>query len=198
MSKKEVAKTLTEFGRSGLRLSDPAATRWLAKNLSAIKSEMRPNSFVKGSRKIIRKNQLTPGRMVFYAYDPKTQDELPFWDAFPIVIILHPKPKGFLGLNLHYIPPSVRATFINNLIKFVDDPNWAVNNNYQALIKVTYPILKNTNKLKPYRPCIKRYLYSHIISEIAFIPSAEWKSVPFFPLDKFQGATRQEVWKLAK
>ena len=63
---------------------------------------------------------------------------------------------------------------------------------------MTYPILKATKKLKPYRPCIKRYLYPHIVSNIAFISSAEWKTVPFFPMDKFQGATREDVWKLAK
>jgi hypothetical protein len=198
MTKKAAAQVVRDFGRSGLSLKDPKATKWLATNLSKIKTGMRQSSFIDSSRTITKRNQLSPGRMVFYAYDPKTQDELPFWDAFPVVIILHPKPKGFLGLNLHYIPPSVRATFLNNLIKLVDDPNWAVYNNYKALIRVTYPILKATKKLKPYRPCIKRYLYSHIISDIAFISSAEWKTVPFFPMDDFQGATREQVWKLAK
>jgi len=198
MSKKEAAKVLTAFGRSGISLDDPKATKWLATNLSKIKSGMRQSSFIDSSKTITKKRQLTPGRMVFYAYDPKTQDELPFWDAFPVVVILHPKPNGFLGLNLHYLPPSVRAGFLNNLIDLVDDPNWAVYNNYKALIKVTYPILKATKKLKPYRPCIKRYLYPHIVSNIAFISSAEWKTVPFFPMDKFQGATREDVWKLAK
>ena len=198
MSKKEAAKVLTQFGRSGIRLSDDKATRWLATNLSKIKTGMKQSSFIDSSRTITRRNQLIPGRMVFYAYDPKTKDDLDFWDDFPVVIILHPKPRGFLGLNLHYLPPQVRATFLNALLKYVDDPNWSAYNNYSALIEVTYPLLKFTKKLSKYRPCIKRYLYKHIVSDIAFIQSAEWKTVPFFPLDSFQGASREEVWRLAR
>lgn len=197
MSKKEAQKVLTDFVRTGIRLDDDRATRWLSQNLSKIKSRMKPAAFINSSRLAIRQ-QLTPGRMMFYAYDPKTKDSLPFWDDFPIVIILHPKPNGFLGLNLHYLPPKVRATFLNNLIRYVDDPNWAVYNNYKALIRVTYPILKQTRKLKPsMRKCIKHYLYDHIVSNVAFIPSAEWKTVPFFPLENFQGATKEDVWRLA-
>jgi hypothetical protein len=143
MSKKEAQKVMTEFVRSGIRLDDDRATKWLAENLSKIKGTMRPSAFINSSR-TATKQMLTPGRMMFYAYDPKTKDSLPFWDDFPIVIILHPKPNGFLGLNLHYLPPSVRATFLNNLVKFVNDPNWAVYNNYKALIKVTYPIHQET------------------------------------------------------
>jgi hypothetical protein len=198
VSKKEAQKVMTEFVRSGIRLDDDRATKWLAENLSKIRGTMRPSAFINSSR-TATKSMLTPGHMMFYAYDPKTKDSLPFWDDFPIVIILHPKPNGFLGLNLHYLPPSVRATFLNNLVKFVNDPNWAVYNNYKALIEVTYPILKYTKKLKPpMRKCIKHYLYDHIVSKVAFIQSAEWKTVPFFPLERFQGATKQEVWRLAK
>jgi len=198
VSKKEAQKVLNEFVRTGIRLDDDRATKWLADNLSKIKGRMQPAAFINSSRTVTR-NALTPGRMMFYAYDPKTKDSLPFWDDFPCTIILHPKPNGFLGLNLHYLPPSVRATFLNNLIKYVDDPNWAVYNNYKALIRITYPILKYTKKLKPkMRKCIKHYLYDHIVSRVAFIPSAEWKTVPFFPLDRFQGATKQDVWRLAK
>lgn len=198
MSKKEAAKVLTKFRRTNIRLDDDRATHWLASNLSKIKSQMRPYAFIDSSKTITKRSEMTPGRMVFYGYDPKTKDSLDFWDDFPIVVILHPKPKGFLGLNLHYIPPDMRAYFLNDLIDYVDDPNWDAYNNYKALIKVTYPILKYTRKMYPFKNCIKRYLFNHIVSDIAFIPSAEWKSVPFFPLDQFQGATREDVWKLAR
>lgn len=198
MSKKEAAKVLTKFRKTNIRLDDDRATHWLARNLSKIKSQMRPYGFIDSSKTITKRSEMTPGRMVFYGYDPKTKDSLDFWDDFPIVVILHPKPKGFLGLNLHYIPPDMRAYFLNDLIKYVDDPNWSAHNNYKALIKVTYPILKYTRKMYPFKNCIKRYLFNHIVSDIAFIPSVEWKSVPFFPLDQFQGATREDVWKLAR
>jgi hypothetical protein len=198
MSKKEAAKVLTKFRKTNIRLDDDRATHWLARNLSKIKSQMRPYAFIDSSKTITKRSEMTPGRMVFYGYDPKTKDSLDFWDDFPIVVILHPKPKGFLGLNLHYIPPDMRAHFLNNLIDYVDDPNWDVYNNYKALIKVTYPILKHTRKMYPFKNCIKRYLFNHIVSDIAFIPSVEWKSVPFFPLDQFQGATREDVWRLAR
>ena len=135
--------------------------------------------------------------MVFYGYIPKTKDVLQFWDEFPVVIILHEQPGGFLGLNLHYLPPSKRANFLNSLLTFVTDPKWALNNNTNVEFALSYGLLKTTSKLKDFKPCIKRYYYKHIITKVAYIEPVEWKTIPFFPLDKFKGASRADVWSLA-
>jgi hypothetical protein len=80
---------------------------------------------------------------------------------------------------------------------FVDDPNNLTKKNKTTKIKVSYGILKNTESLDPFRHCIKKYYYSHIRTKVAFIPPNEWKMVPFFPLDRFKGMSREKIWRLA-
>jgi hypothetical protein len=196
MTKKQVQSALTNFKKTGINLQDDKATNWLASNLSKIKTTMKQDNFIDAKKKVIRKS-MTPGKMVFYGYIPKTKDVLQFWDEFPVVIILHEQPGGFLGLNLHYLPPSKRANFLNSLLTFVTDPKWALNNNTNVEFALSYGLLKTTSKLKDFKPCIKRYYYKHIITKVAYIEPVEWKTIPFFPLDKFKGASRADVWSLA-
>ena len=44
-----------------------------------------------------------PGGMFMYFYDPKTKATLPYYDKFPLTVIVGPAPGGFTGLNLHYL-----------------------------------------------------------------------------------------------
>ena len=196
MTKQQVVKVLKGMQGTNLQLGDDRTTRWLATNLSKIKTTMNQRNFIDSGKTVIRKS-LTPGKMVFYGYSPKTKDQLMFWDEFPITIILHPQKDGFLGLNLHYLPPSGRANFLNNLLKYVSDPNWIAHNNTSVEFRVTYGMLKGSAIMKAYRPCIKRYYYKHIVSKVAFISPHDWKTVPFFPLDRFKGASRSDIWALA-
>jgi len=197
MTKQQVTKVIHKFARTtNLNLGDPRATHWLATNLSNIKTKMRQDHYINQGRTLVRK-QMTPGNMIFFGYMPKTKDELMFWDEFPITIVLHPQRGGFLGLNLHYLPPSARATFLNKLLEHVSDPNWISHNNTSVAFRVTYGLLKNNPKLRKFKPCIKRYYYNHIVTKVAFIDPMQWKMVPFFPLDKFKGATRRDIWMLA-
>lgn len=195
MTKRQAQKVLGKFRGTGLNLNDEVATKWLATNLSKIKTTMKQNAFIDSSKTVVRK-EIHPGRMFFFGYSPKTKDELKFWDEFPVVLVLHPKPGGFLGLNLHYLPPSLRADFLNKLLKYVDDPNYLADRTESASILVTYGILKAGMKL--YKPCIKRYYYKHVVTKVSFISPKEWKTIPFFPLDRFVGASRSDIWKLAR
>ena len=195
MTKRQAQSILGKFQGTGLNLDDDRATNWLATNLSKIKTEMNQKSFIKSSKTVVNKN-ITPGRMFFFGYSPKTKAELHFWDEFPVVVVLHPQKGGFLGLNLHYLRPTQRANFLNKLLQYVDDPKYVTNP--KALIKVTYGILKYASTLKDFRPCIKRYYYSHVVSKVSFIDPKEWKAVPFFPLDRFKGASRADVWRLSR
>lgn len=196
MTKQQVVKVLKGMQGTNLQLGDDRTTHWLATNLSKIKTTMNQRNFIDSGKTVVRKS-LTPGKMVFYGYNPKTKDQLMFWDEFPITIILHPQKDGFLGLNLHYLPPSGRANFLNNLLTYVSDPNWIAHNNTSVEFRVTYGMLKGSAIMKAYRPCIKRYYYKHIVSKVAFISPNDWKTVPFFPLDRFKGASRSDIWALA-
>jgi hypothetical protein len=197
MTKRQAQRVLGKFRGTGLNLGDDRATTWLANNLSKIKTTMKQETFIDSSKTAVRKD-IYPGRMFFFGYSPKTKDQLHFWDEFPVVVVIHPKRGGFLGLNLHYLPFSKRANFLNELLKYVDDPKYIANKNPAALMEVTYGMLKASTKLADFKPCIKRYYYNHVVTKVSFIPPAEWKTVPFFPLDKFKGASRADVWRLSR
>ena len=49
------------------------------------------------------------GSMYMYFYDPKTKEKLPYYDRFPLVILVEDAEGGFYGLNLHYLRPDIRA-----------------------------------------------------------------------------------------
>ena len=47
----------------------------------------------------------------------KHKETLPFYDSFPLVIIIGKAKGGFLGMNLHYLPPTLRAKFLDALME---------------------------------------------------------------------------------
>ena len=197
MTKKATQGVLNKFQGTGINLNDDKATTWLAQNLSKIKTSMRQEKFIDSSKTVVKKT-ISPGRMFFFGYSPKTKDVLRFWDEFPVVIVISPSEGGFLGLNLHYLKPTKRANFLNELIKYVDDPDYIANRNEAATMEINYNLLKFVGKLKDYRPCIKRYYYKHVVTKVSFIPPDEWKTVPFFPLDRFKGMSKADIWRLAR
>jgi len=128
--------------------------------------------------------------MIFFGYEPKGKQRLPFWDEYPLVVVLAKSGKSIMGLNLHYLKPSERAIFLNHLIKFVDNPDY--HRNPPSCFNVTYLMLKGNKRM---RKCIKRYLLSGIKTKVSVIPSDEWKIVTFLPIDRFKGATRETAWE---
>ena len=62
------------------------------------------------------RNRFMPGKMYMFFYDPKTKDKLPYYDGFPLVIPVERAEGGFYGLNIHYLPPILRAKFLDGLM----------------------------------------------------------------------------------
>lgn len=71
-------------------------------------------------KKITSKNNITPGQLVLFKYlNPKTQEELEYYDASPCTIffgIFHSSEgKRVLGFNVHYFPPQIRYRIIDKI-----------------------------------------------------------------------------------
>lgn len=130
------------------------------------------------------------GGLFFYIYDAKHKDTLPYWDQFPLVIPIKPYNDGFLGLNLHYLPPIGRAKLMDLLQKYKRRSATP-----RAYMRVSYEILKATVDDKMFQPCVHRYLTSHIASDIVKVSDEFWVRAAMLPVQKFVGATAQEVWR---
>lgn len=127
--------------------------------------------------------KLVPGVMCTYLYDAKLKKKLPYWDETPLIVVLDVKADGWYGVNLHYLPPRLRATLLYEL---------------QAKNKTMSQIAAALSKNELTAPCLKKYLSSHVKSRPVMIPKEEWEIAIQMPFENFIGATKKKVWSNAK
>jgi hypothetical protein len=124
----------------------------------------------------------TIGQMYMFVYDAKHKDTLPFYDMYPLVFPIEFYGDGFLGINLHYLPPLARAALLNNLKKLAN------NNKYDDSTKlaISYEVLKaHAMRFKGFENCIKRYLFSHVRSSFHQVSSSDWDKAVLLPLQRW-------------
>lgn len=134
------------------------------------------------------------GRMVYYAYKAKYDGKLPYWDKFPLIIVLSENAKYISGLNLHYLPPSLRGIFLSRLMDVINNDRFDRTSKFNA----TYEILKAASKYRYFKPCIKLYLKKQIRSNIMIIRPQMWHKAIWLPVANFKGASTSEVWQDSK
>lgn len=131
------------------------------------------------------------GRMFMFYYDPKTKDQLPYYDRFPLIFPIELYPDGFLGINLHYISPLLRARLMNALYMTVNNKNY----DDTTRLRINYNILKSASRFKYFEPCVKRYLFSHVRSRYYYIAPNEWDMALMLPTERFVGAEKAKVFR---
>ena len=129
--------------------------------------------------------------MYYFYYNPKNKTELPYYDKFPLILVLDITPDGFLGLNLHYLPLNYRLAFLDKLMDYAvlndeDDP---------VRLRITYDILNASRSFREFKPCLKKYLYGHVQSKILAVLPNEWEIAVHLPIQQFKKATVEEVWQ---
>lgn len=131
------------------------------------------------------------GGLYFFNYNPKLRNDLPYYDIFPLVIPIERYSDGFLALNLHYLPIQYRYNFISKL------KNFAIYNDQDEIkrLRVTYDILTASRRYREFRPCIKRYLNSHIRSRILAVEPHEWDVALYLPVHQFKKENAGTVWQ---
>lgn len=134
------------------------------------------------------------GRMIFFTYDPKTKDKLPFYDTFPLVLPFSVTAKSFYGINFHYLYPNVRLTLINKLLEYAEDDKIS----QSAKIDLSWKMLNNASKFNEVKPAVKQYLFSHVKSRMAQIPVHEMAISVFLPVERFRKQSAEYVWADSK
>lgn len=130
------------------------------------------------------------GTMVFFKYDPKYKATLPYYDTFPLVIPFSMTSNGFLGLNLHYLPFKMRFVLLEKLMVLARDTRIGT----EKRLRLSWEILTASTRYREVKPCVKRYLWTHVESRFIFISSSEWKIASVLPVDRFVGASINKVW----
>jgi hypothetical protein len=137
------------------------------------------------------KNIPSVGSMITFQYYPKYSKDkkvLPYYDRYPLVLILSPIKNGcFSGLNFHYLHPIERANIMSELYKYesIDKET------KESTINIS---LDSSVKLKKYKKLIKRYNVNYIKRSVYKLKSYEWNIMLFLPTEKFFGENKQKVW----
>jgi len=177
-----------EAFRKGITPRSKESRAWFmnkAKNLNVSRSKlMKEDPIELRSRPAV-------GKMYMYFYDPKHKETLPYYDRFPLIVMVGPAPKGFMGLNLHYLPLATRAKFLDALLDTINNERYDESTRF----RLSYEMLKRASKLKAFRPCLKRYLSSHVRSRLAMVPAPEWEIATFLPTADFEKASSSQVYK---
>jgi hypothetical protein len=191
MATQSKLKTIAEE-RSVLKMEmlSRESVKWFMTKMANLKNTSRiPNTIKR--EEFRNTTRFIKGGLFFFYYDPKTKEDLPYYDRFPLVLMLEKYDDGFLGLNLHYLPIKYRVAFMNKLLdygRFDEDGD-------PVRIRITYDILSATKRFKEFRPCIKRYLTSHVKSRILAVQPEEWETAVFLPVHQFKKAKADKVWR---
>lgn len=122
------------------------------------------------------------GKMYFFKYDPKHKATLPIYDIYPLVFPIERYNNGFLGLNIHYLAVPERQAFIEQLMRYATAKNLTP----KSRLRLTYSLLASSQSLaSEARPCIKRYLWSHVRTKFIEIPATEWDRAAVLPIELF-------------
>lgn len=153
--------------------------------------------YVNNNKLLLDPNVVTtmePGNMYFFAYDAKTKDKLPYWDAFPLIFPFRVDGNRIYGLNLHYLPFVLRAQLMDALYTTVDKRY----KNENRRLRISYELLNGASKFEAFKPCVKSYLADHFRSRFLKIPYDQWDLALMLPLQRFQKAPQSHVWEMSK
>lgn len=168
--------------------------RWFQEQVKNLRNPSRM------SRDIIREQQRKQGRVLlgnlyFFAYDPKYADVLPYYDIFPLVLVLKKMPGGFLGINFHYLPPILRAGLLDAMMPLAikDDEEEGIER--LRITNKTYDTLASSRRFRAFLPCLKHYLYEHMGTRPLKVFPNEWESSLFLPVERFQKQNKSAVYR---
>ena len=187
MAGKLFDKLEREAFRGGIQARTKESMRWFRTRVASIKTVNRKELQADARQRA----RPIFGDMYMMMYDPKHKRTLPYYDRFPLVIPIEPAKGGFLGLNLHYLPHSLRAAFLDQLYDRTTNEKY----DNTTRFKITYQLLKGMSGKKYFKPCVKHYLTSHIRSRFAIVDSADWEIAIFLPTESFRKSSMDAVWK---
>lgn len=175
---------------ANIQLQSQQSLNWfrgMAQNVSVSPQQMlssSENDYVK------RVDNSLIGSLVFYFYSPKGKDTLPYYDKFPLVFISDINPDGWSGINLHYLPPMMRAQIMETLY------NTAINTKQpeNMRLRISYKILKSLSVAPIIKQCYKKYLSTHLASNVMKVKPPNWDMAVFLPTQRFVKKSAEVVW----
>jgi hypothetical protein len=144
----------------------------------------------KGRAKTQLRGDQVYGSMYFFEYDPKHKDTLPYYDRFPLIFPINKVKGGILGMNMHYLPPKMRAQLMDALYTVSSDKSYDEN----TVLNLSYKMLQSASQFRFFKPTVKMYLAKQVRSRFIKINASEWDTALFLPVQSFQKQSQGVVW----
>jgi hypothetical protein len=170
------------------------SAKWFQDKIKGLKGEARnrfsstnPNKFYREAETKINPNvfkrRVSLGEIFCYHYNPKHRMTLPFYDMFPMIMLIGADKDTFTGLNFHYLQPKYRAILLDRVNAKVGSGliNW-----------------KKIAKIPQVAPTVKKYRFDHIMKKVVPIEESEQEIAIFLPLERFKKASKSSVWTNSK
>jgi len=179
-------KILTQGIRAGqVPARTETARTWYRDTASKIAS-LQPLQLTKSDPERL-KSQIRIGDMYLYHYDPKHKATLPYYDRFPLVFPFKKVPRGWLGINMHYLPLNYRAMLMDSLYDLTTNQRF----DEQTRLRLNYDLLNGASRFRWFKPTVHRYLISKVRSRLVYIHPSEWDIALFLPLERFYTDTKR-------
>jgi hypothetical protein len=183
---------LIQGARQGIIPARTVAARdWYRSAAGKLMSNISPAVFEKRTDEARKVSSMEFGYMYAFKYDPKTKNDLPYYDTFPLIFPVKMESDGFLGINFHYLPPVLRAKLMNALYSTLTNKKY----DDSTRVKISYSILQSASKYRYFKPMLKKYLRSHVRSQFLEIQVNEWDIAIFLPTESFRKADTGRVWE---
>jgi len=165
------------------------SAQWFQDKIKGLKGEVKNRfsstnaaKFYRESEKIndaVFKRRVSLGDLFCYYYNPKYRKTLPYYDMFPMIMLLSAEKETFLGINFHYLRPKWRAILLDRVTAKIGGglPKWS-----------------KLRQIKQIAPTIKRYRYDHIMRKVIPIEEDEQEIAIFLPTERFKKSGKAKVW----
>ena len=171
-------KLSKEMTAVGIKPRTAEARAWLGNKLFKFRMPTNRSSLLNDPKRLSPRAFV--GKMYFFNYDPKFKDTLPVYDKFPLVIPMDVYSDGFLGLNIHYLDPYSRLVLLDRLHDFINNDKYDDTTRF----RLSYDLLASSRRYRLIDQCVKRYLYSHIMSSLIYVEPDQWETAIFLPTEK--------------
>ncbi|NWJ44037.1 hypothetical protein HX837_07555 [Marine Group I thaumarchaeote] len=166
------------------------STKWFHDKIKGLKGEVKNRFSSTNAAKFYReaetrvqpivfKRKVSLGDLFCYYYNPKYKKTLPYYDMFPMIMLIRAEKETFLGINFHYLRPKWRAILLDRVTAKIGGglPRWS-----------------KLRKIKQIAPTIKRYRFDHIMRKVVPIEENEQEIAIFLPTERFKKSGKTKVW----
>ena len=166
------------------------SAQWFQDKIKGLKGEVKNRFSSTNAAKFYReaetkvnpnllKRRAELGDLFCYYYNPKYRTTLPYYDMFPMIMLIGAEKDTFLGINFHYLRPKWRAVLLDRV---------------SAKLGSGLPRWSKLRQIRQIAPTIKRYRFDHIMRRVIPIEENEQEIAIFLPTERFKKSAKAKVW----